>query len=55
MVERCHLAIRRFALDGFTEAGAAAAPLVGLGRAGVNGEEKGVYYPVDKAADWRLF
>ncbi len=25
-----------------------------LGWAGVNGEEKGVYYPVDKAADWPL-
>ncbi len=54
MVERCHQCIRRFALDGFTEAGADAAPLVGLGRAGVNGEETGVYYHVDKAADWPL-
>ena len=28
--------------------------LCAWGRAGVNEEEKGVYYPVDKAADWPL-
>ena len=30
------------------------AAIVRLGGAGVNVEEKGVYYPVDKAADWPL-
>ncbi len=31
-----------------------AAAIVRLVRAGVNGEDKGVYYPLDKAADWPL-
>ncbi len=30
------------------------AAIVRLGGAGVNVEENGVYYPVDKAADWPL-
>ncbi len=28
--------------------------IVRLGGAGVNGEDKGVYYPLDKAEDWPL-
>ncbi len=35
-------------------AGDGAAAIVRPGRAGVNGEDKGVYYPLDKAADWPL-
>ncbi len=39
---------------GHQQAVAAVAAIVRQGRAAVNGEDKGVYYPLDKAEDWPL-